>query len=92
MLTETNMKIKRIVLLLTLILSGLVAKAQIYDPVDWNTAVEKISETEYDLVITASIEAGWHLYSQNVPEDGPIPTAFTFEKGDGFELVGTPVE
>ncbi|WP_372746402.1 cytochrome c biogenesis protein CcdA [Lutibacter sp.] len=66
--------------------------SQIHDPVKWNTAVEKISETEYDLIITASIEKNWHLYSQNVPQDGPIPTSFSFEKTANFELTGTTSE
>ena len=54
--------------------------AQIHDPVKWSTSAEKISETEYDLIVTATIEAKWHLYSQNVPADGPIPTSFLFKK------------
>jgi len=56
--------------------------AQILDPVKWTTSVEKISETEYNLIATASIDSGWHLYSQTVPENGPIPTTFSF-KGNG---------
>ena len=60
--------------------------SQIHDPVKWSTSVEKVSETEYDLIITAAIEKNWHLYSQNVPADGPIPTAFTFEKTSNFQL------
>ncbi len=69
--------------------------AQIHDPVKWDTSVEKISENEFDLVITANIESGWHLYSQNIPEAPirPIPTSFKFEvvKKD-FELVGKTTE
>jgi thiol:disulfide interchange protein DsbD len=37
-------------------------EAQIYDPVDSSTSVEKISETEFELVATAQIKPGWHLY------------------------------
>ncbi|QDO95566.1 cytochrome C biogenesis protein [Formosa sediminum] len=71
---------KKILLLFVLIVSGTV-NSQILEPVKWNTSVNKISETEYELIATASIDKGWHLYSQNVPENGPIPTTFTF-KGD----------
>ena len=53
---------------------------------------EKISDTEYNLVSTANIDKGWHLYSQNVPEDGPIATTFTFEKNDNFEFAGIVTE
>ncbi len=66
--------------------------SQIHDPVKWSTSVEKVSETEYDLIITAAIEKNWHLYSQNVPADGPIPTAFTFEKTSNFQLTGKTSE
>ncbi|WP_456462864.1 cytochrome c biogenesis protein CcdA [Lutibacter sp.] len=62
------------------------------NPVKWTTSVEKVSESEYDLLIQATIEEGWHLYSQNVPEDGPIPTNFTFVKTDDYELVGNTSE
>lgn len=65
----------------------LAAFSQVFDPVDWTAQVEKISDTEYDLVASARIDAGWHLYSQDVPENGPIATAFTFEKNEGYELV-----
>jgi len=66
--------------------------AQIYDPVKWSTSTQKISETEYDLIVTATIEAKWHLYSQNVPADGPIPTSFSFKKSADFKVVGKTSE
>lgn len=67
--------------------------AQIFNPVKWETSTEKISSTEYDLVITATIDDGWHLYSQNVPEDGPIPTTINFEEDkSAYELVGKVTE
>ncbi|MCG1036223.1 protein-disulfide reductase DsbD family protein [Polaribacter sargassicola] len=66
--------------------------SQIEDPVEWSTSVEKISETEYLLVSKATIERGWHLYSQNVPEDGPIPTTFTYDDSNNFSLVDKTLE
>src|SRR5690625_4327645 len=68
------------------------ASSQILDPVSWSTEVKKVSDTEYDLISRAAIEKNWHLYSQEVPEDGPIPTAFTFETGPGFERIGDVTE
>lgn len=62
--------------------------SQILDPVEWSTSIKKISETEYDLISKAIIDNKWHLYSQMVPEDGPLPTVFTFEKNDAYKLVG----
>jgi len=69
-----------------------IAKAQIYTPVKWSTSVEKINDTEYYLVAKATIEAGWKLYGQNIPPNGPIPTTFEFEKNADFELVGKTKE
>lgn len=73
-------------------LSWTTAKAQILDPVKWSTAVEKISDTEYDLVAKATIDSGWHLYSQDVPEDGPIPTTFIYDTDGSFEVIGNTLE
>lgn len=64
------------------------AFAQIFDPVDWSFKAERISETEAELIFTASIESGWHLYAQEIDGDGPIPTSFTFQELGGAELVG----
>ncbi len=83
---------KNIVLLLTLAVS-LSAYSQILEPVKWATSVEKISDTEFKLVSKASIERGWHLYSQNVPENGPIPTTFTYDNSENdFKIVGNTSE
>lgn len=71
---------------------GLVINAQIYDPVKWSTSVEKVSDNEYILLSKAKIDKGWHLYSQDVPEDGPISTKFFYKEKDAFELVGGTIE
>ncbi|WJS94646.1 protein-disulfide reductase DsbD family protein [Flavobacterium johnsoniae] len=63
-------------------------KAQIYNPIKWKTSVENISGNEYELQVKAIIEPGWHLYSQNVQDGGPIPTRFSFAKSSEFELFG----
>ena len=83
---------KKILLFLSLIILSVSSFSQIHDPVKWSTSVEKVSDTEYDLIVQATVEEGWHLYSQNVPEDGPIPTTFSFEKSEDYELVGSTSE
>lgn len=76
-----------------LFLTGSVASAQIHKPVVWSTSVEKINDSDFNLIISATIEAGWHLYSQNVPEGGPIPTTILIkENEEKFQLIGKPVE
>ena len=80
-------------LFLILFLVSAFTRAQMYNPVKWSTSAEKVSETEYDLLITADIENGWHLYSLDVPDNGPIPTSIQWEENkDRFRLVGGPKE
>ena len=68
-------------------------KAQIHEPVKWKTSVEKVSDSVFDLVVKANIDEGWHLYSQNVPDGGPIPTSFSFKDIENqLELVGETIE
>lgn len=71
------------------LLTGL--QAQIFEPVKWSFSQEKISETEYDLFFTATIETNWHLYSQDIPM-APPATVFAFEESDLFELIGPVTE
>ena len=76
-----------------ILLAGFFAQAQIYEPVKWETEVNKISETEIELISIASIESGWHLYSQDVPENGPIPTSFSYDLKDlEANLIGETIE
>ncbi|QXP72134.1 thioredoxin family protein [Polaribacter sp. R2A056_3_33] len=83
---------KNILLAIALLTISFV-KGQVLDPVKWITSVEKISETEYNLISTATIEEGWHLYSQTVPEDGPIPTTFVYDDSEsGFNIIGNTEE
>ena len=69
---------KKTIFIITILVASFV-QAQIYEPVKWSTSVEKISDIEFKLIATASIESGWHLYSQDVPENGPVPTTFTYD-------------
>lgn len=78
---------KKLIFILTLALS-FNGFSQIFEPVKWTTSAEKISDTEFELVASATIDNGWHLYSQGVPENGPIPTVFSFETNEDYELVG----
>ncbi|OXB02253.1 thiol:disulfide interchange protein [Flavobacterium oncorhynchi] len=75
-----------------LLLFSIITQAQIYNPLKWKTSIEKISDTEYELQAKAIIESGWHLYSQEVSDGGPIPTRFTFTKAPEFQLIGAVKE
>lgn len=75
-----------------LLLSALFTQAQILEPVKWKFEVEKISDTEALLKATATIDKGWHLYSQFIeltPDQfGPEVTVFTFNKNPNIKLLG----
>ncbi len=67
--------------------------AQIKKPVTWTSKVEKVSDTEFNLIMNATIEEGWHVYSQFTPEDGPLPIFLEFKNQKGnYELVGKAKE
>ena len=64
------------------------------EPVSFTTSVNPISENNYELIITSSIEKNWRLYSQFLKDGGAIPTEFTFknESSDSFNLIGKMIE
>ena len=74
--------------LLMMFLSPGATNAQILKPVKWNFSTKQISPSETQLIFTASIDPSWHLYSQDIPENGPVPTTFTFTKSPEYSLVG----
>ncbi|WP_411767767.1 cytochrome c biogenesis protein CcdA [Winogradskyella sp. A3E31] len=68
--------------------------AQILEPVKWTHSVEKLSDTEYQLIFEASIDEGWYVYSQEEPDGlGPLPTYFEYsEQENNYKLIGTTTE
>tara|TARA_R110002049_G_scaffold75648_3_gene194508 strand:+ start:7919 stop:9901 length:1983 start_codon:yes stop_codon:yes gene_type:complete len=63
------------------------------NPAVWSYEAEKISDTEYNLIIKADIFEGWHIFSQFTDENGSLPSEFAFEKvGEDYELLGTTTE
>ena len=83
---------KRLFLLILLACASWSAQAQMYDPVSWKFSVEEIKGDEATVVLTATIENRWHVYSQFIEEGGPIPTSFSFEKSKEYSLVGKVTE
>lgn len=79
---------KKIILSLLLSFVSLTIFAQIQNPVKWTYSVENNGKEEAILVIKASIDKGWHLYSQFIGEGGPVPTSFRFDKSKNYTLVG----
>jgi len=57
-------------------------------PVSWSFATVKQGKHEAELTFTAIVNNGWHIYSQFIDNGGPLPTTFTFTKGNDYDLVG----
>ena len=66
----------------------LAAHAQIQDPVKFKTELNALSDTEGEIIFTAAIDPGWHVYSTNLGDGGPISATFNVDKKNGLELVG----
>lgn len=76
----------------TLLSLALYAESQIFDPVTWDFTYEKKGDKLYEVVLTATIEEGSHIYGMSVPDGGPIPTSFTFDTLSGYKLDGKIIE
>ena len=73
---------------LALAFSSTMAVAQILQPVTWSTSVRTATDGTLELVASAKIDAGWHVYSQFIGSDGPIPTAFTLPASKDLKTQG----
>lgn len=62
--------------------------AQILTPVKWDYGAKKINENEAVIFLRAKMDDGWHIYSQDVEDGGPIKTSFTFAASKDYTLVG----
>ena len=69
-------------------LIALSAMAQMMDPVHFTSQLKLLKEGEAELVFSATIDPGWHVYSTNLGNDGPIAASFNTVKMEGAEPVG----
>ena len=82
------MKKKFLLSCLLIIMAWVPSFAQIQEPVKFKTELKTISDTEAQIVFTGNIDAGWHVYSTDLPSGGPISATFNVEKIQGAELMG----
>jgi len=78
--------------LVTLVFLSISAFGQILDPVEWSYSVERVSNDEAILTFKATVEPTWHLYSQDIPPGGAIPTEFIFNESSDWEPIDTVME
>ena len=79
---------KKIISSTILFLIALSAMAQMMDPVHFTSQLKLLKEGEAELVFSATIDPGWHVYSTNLGNDGPISASFNTVKMEGAEPVG----
>jgi DsbC/DsbD-like thiol-disulfide interchange protein len=84
---------KKSILSLFILLTVVYSQAQRLDPVSWTFSAKKISEKVFEVHLTASIQRGWHLYSQVQPGDAVAqPTTISINKNPLLLLEGNPKE
>jgi thiol:disulfide interchange protein DsbD len=82
-------KLVVIVFLLSAFFSGF---SQVLEPVKWSFSHEMTGKNEARLIFNATIEPGWHLYSQNMEDGGPVKTSFIFYNLKGFSFLDERVK
>lgn len=79
---------KKLLTICVLLVAFVAAKAQMMDPVHFTTQMKDLKNGEAELVFKATIDAGWHVYSTGLGDDGPISASFHQVKMDGAQPVG----
>lgn len=79
---------KKIFCSIFILFLAIASYAQIQEPVKFKTELKNVSAAEVEIVFTASIEQGWHVYSTDLGDGGPISATFNTDKLVGAEVVG----
>jgi hypothetical protein len=83
---------KKFLILLAILFARRAASAQIEGHVTWAYAAKKVSPTEAVVLLKATIDDNWHIYSLNIKDGGPIKTSFKFTLSKEYTLVGKTTE
>ena len=79
---------KRLTAISFLLMVFFAVQAQMQDPVKFKSELKTGSGPEAEMIFSATIDPGWHVYSTNLGQDGPIEASLHVNKKDGVELVG----
>lgn len=79
---------KKAMTIAMLLLMAIMCQAQMADPVKFSAQLKTNGTADGEIVFSGKIADGWHVYSTNLGEDGPIQATFHVDKKDGVELVG----
>src|ERR1700709_28573 len=83
---------KKVLLVIVALVICAGAYAQIETPVKWAYAAKKLNEKEAVVFLKATIQPGWHIYSLDVKDGGPIKTSFDFAASPLYAPVGKTTE
>ena len=83
---------KKYIVVTVLLLTATLVSAQILTPVKWAYAAKKINDKEAVVYLKATIDKGWHIYSQNVKDGGPVKTNFAFARSEDYSPISKTVE
>lgn len=79
---------KNLFLLIAFFTVSIIAQAQILTPVKWTKSVKMTDDRNGVITFTATIDNGWHMYSNDSPADGPTPLSVKWKNTKGVKLVG----
>ena len=79
---------KKSIFSILLLLFAVVVQAQIQEPVKFKSELKTLQAGEAEVVFTGTIDKGWHVYSTDLGDGGPISATFNVESISGAELVG----
>lgn len=79
---------KKAMTIAMLLLMAIMCQAQMADPVKFSAQLKTNGTADGEIVFSGKIANGWHVYSTDLGEDGPIQATFHVDKKDGMELVG----
>ncbi len=75
-------------ILVAISVCAFVAQAQMLNPVKWTKSIKMTDDKNGVITFTANIDNGWHMYSNDTPDGGPIPLSIKWDKKEGVRLVG----
>ena len=79
---------KKPLLFFAALLTSIMAAAQMADPVHFRSELKMLEGDEAEIIFSATIDPGWHVYSTDITDDGPTKATFHADKLEGAELVG----
>lgn len=76
----------------SVLLFSLTSFAQVENHVKWGYFAKRTNPTEATIYIKATMDDGWHIYSQHIEEGGPTKTEISFTPSNAYKLVGKTIE